>query len=170
MGWFSEWLRDEPVAAAPRPSTPPPTKPSRGRSASPAPREEQRHPGERFDLPESGPDSVATLPLRGGQFLLDIALASVVTALLVHPATSPWPSLAIWALLIWPSVAVVGRTPAMAVLGLRVARVDGAPRVGPFWALVRTVSLFFLVPAFLVDRDARGLQDRVSRTVVLRTR
>ena len=162
MAWLREWLRGEPIG---------PVRAARPDARQPAaPTEEQGHPGEHFGLPESGPDSVATLPLRGGQFLLDIAIASVITAILTYPATSPWPSLAIWGVLLWPSVALVGRTPAMALLGLRVARVDGVPLVGPFSALVRTVSLFFLVPAFLVDRDARGLHDRISRTIVLRTR
>lgn len=176
MAWWREWLRGEPIGpvrtaepdgpgGAPRGTDGP-----RRRAAPTAPTGEQHHPGEHFGLPESGRDSVATLPVRGGQFLLDIALASVLTAILTYPATSPWPSLAIWGVLLWPSVALVGRTPAMAVLGMRVARVDGVGRVGPFWALMRTVSLFFVVPAFLVDRDARGLQDRISRTIVLRTR
>jgi len=57
----------------------------------------------------------------------------------------------------------------MVLTGLRAVRVDGADRVG-LWALARTVSLFFIVPALIMDRDGRGLHDRVSRTVVIRTR
>ena len=66
-------------------------------------------------------------------------------------------------------VAIIGQSTAMVLTGLRVVRVDGAARVGG-WAIARTVSLFFIVPALIMDRDGRGLHDRVSRTVVIRTR
>ena len=81
------------------------------------------------------------------------------------PPTSP-PRFTPWAP--WP-VAVLGQTPAMVLTGLRAVRVDGARHVGA-WALARTFSLFFVVPALIMDRDGRGLHDRVSRTVVVRTR
>jgi uncharacterized RDD family membrane protein YckC len=60
----------------------------------------------------------------------------------------------------------------MVLLGLRVVRLDrpGSPGVGLLWTLVRTASVFFLLPAVIVDRDSRGLQDRASRTVVVTTR
>ena len=177
MAWFREWLQGVDTAprtpdAAPADEGPEPA----GRRARPEARTgattdaAEDYPGRDFGLPAHGPDSVATLPLRGGQFLLDILLASLVTAAFTFPATSPYPSIVVWVALVWLPVAVLGRTPAMVLTGVRVARVDGAVSVGPWWALVRTASLFFLVPALLVDRDARGLQDRVSRTIVLRTR
>ena len=33
-----------------------------------------------------------------------------------------------------------------------------------------TASVFFIVPALIMDRDSRGIHDRASRTVVIRTR
>ncbi len=169
MTWFREWLQGGPVGTAP--ATAPDARPDAHPAAGPAAgaEAEDGYPGQDFGLPVAGPDSVATLPLRGGQFLLDLVIAGVVAALVAFPAP-PNLSLAVWAALVWLPVAVVGRTPAMALMGMRVARVDGAASIGPFWALARTVSLFFIVPAFIVDRDARGLQDRVSRTIVLRSR
>ena len=77
--------------------------------------------------------------------------------------------LVVWAVLVTVPVAVIGQTPAMVLLGMRAVRVDGAERVGA-WALARSVSLFFVVPAAIMDRNGRGLHDRVSRTVVIRTR
>ena len=148
------------AAAAPgRPDAP-------GRLARPP---EPVYPGQDFGLPETGPDSVATMPRRSGQFLLDLVIAGVVAAAFDFP-TPTWLSLTVWAVLVAVPVAVIGRTPAMVLCGMRVARVDGVATVGLGWALARTVSLFFIVPGLVVDRDARGLQDRVSRTVVLRTR
>jgi len=169
--WFREWLQGGPVDTAPAtaPDARPDARPAAGPAAGAGAEAEDGYPGQDFGLPVAGPDSVATLPLRGGQFLLDLVIAGVVAALVAFPAP-PYLSLAVWAALVWLPVAVVGRTPAMALMGMRVARVDGAASIGPFWALARTVSLFFIVPAFIVDRDARGLQDRVSRTIVLRSR
>ena len=87
-----------------------------------------------------------------------------------------WPpsnwNLLVWAVLVVVPLATIGMTPAMAMLGLRVLRLDrpGALGVGPLWALVRTASVFFVIPSLLVDRDVRGVHDRASRTIVVRTR
>jgi hypothetical protein len=194
VGWFREWLWGESDTRAddavvgrdgerPAPSAAVPDRPSGGRRSSGGDRAagadspgrggatavEEPYPGQDFGLPEHGRDSVATLPLRGAQFLLDLVLAGIVAAAIDFPAP-PYLSLAVWVVLVWPSVALLGQTPAMVLLGMRVARVDGALRVGLAWALARTASLFFVIPAFFVDHDARGLQDRISRTIVLRTR
>lgn len=128
----------------------------------------EAYPGQDLGLPEQGPGSVAGPLLRGGQFLLDLLVGGLVASAISFPAPA-YLSLAVWAVLVTLPVAVIGQTPAMVLTGLRVVRVDGAPRVG-VWALARTVSLFFVVPALIMDRDARGLHDRVSRTVVVRTR
>ena len=181
MAWFREWLRDEEQAAGPArrpPAEPAPgradasggrgPRPGGSRGAGPA-EAASPYPGESYGLPEHGPDSVAVLPLRGLQFVLDLLLAGAVGAVFAFPVP-PSLSLAVWVLLVLVPVAVVGRTPAMALLGMRVARMDGAATVGFGWAAARTVSLFFVLPAFVVDADARGLQDRISRTIVLRTR
>lgn len=130
------------------------------------------YPGERFGLPETGPGSVATLLRRGGQFLLDSLLAGVVALVFTYPAPPQNWSLLTWAILMVVPVAVIGATPAMALLGMRVVRLDRpeSPGVGLLWTLVRTASVFFIVPALIMDRDSRGIHDRASRTVVVRTR
>jgi uncharacterized RDD family membrane protein YckC len=125
-------------------------------------------PGRDLGLPEDGPGSVASPLLRGGQFLLDLVVGGLVASAISFPAPA-YLSLAVWAVLVTLPVAVLGQTPAMVLTGMRVVRVDGAGRVG-VWSLARTVSLFFVVPALIMDRDGRGLHDRVSRTVVVRTR
>lgn len=129
---------------------------------------EDAWPGQSWGLPEHGPGSVATAPRRLGQFLLDLLIGGAVASAFAFPAP-PTLSLIVWAVLVTVPVALIGQTPAMVVTGLRVARVDGAERVG-VWSLARTISLFFVVPAVIMDRHGRGLHDRVSRTVVLRSR
>jgi hypothetical protein len=182
VSWFREWLdgagrpagtdaagevaTEGPARAAgrTRPSSPPP-------GASEAP-DADDYPGERFGLPETGPGSVATLLRRGGQFLLDSLLAGVVALIFTYPAPPQNWSLLTWAILMVVPVAVIGATPAMALLGMRVVRLDRpeSAGVGLLWTLVRTASVFFIVPALIMDRDSRGIHDRASRTVVIRTR
>lgn len=173
MGWFREWLHgDGDAASAPPPRSGAETA-TRGARAEPLAADlEDDYPGERFGLPETGPGSVATLPRRGAQFLLDAILAGLVTALFTYPELPRNWSLLGWAVLMVVPVAVIGMSPAMVPLGLRVLRLDrpDSAGIGLLWALVRTFSVFLVVPALIVDRDSRGLQDRVSRTVVVRTR
>jgi uncharacterized RDD family membrane protein YckC len=143
--------------------------PSRpGSRAGTAEPDDEGYPGRDLGLPEAGPGSVVAPLPRTGQFLLDLLVGGLVASAISFPAPA-YLSLAVWAVLVTLPVALIGQTPAMVLTGMRAVRVDGAARVG-VWALARTVSLFFLVPALVMDRDGRGLHDRVSRTVVVRTR
>jgi uncharacterized RDD family membrane protein YckC len=165
VAWFREWLegRDRAPVAPARPAP-------AAREVSEAPA--STYPGERFGLPEAGRGSVATLARRGGQFALDALLAGLLALLFTFPVPPQNWSLLTWAIIMVVPVAVVGATPAMALLGMRVVRLDRPDRagVGLLWTLVRTFSVFFVIPALIVDRDARGVQDRASRTVVVMTR
>jgi len=64
--------------------------------------------------------------------------------------------------------ALSGLTIGKRLLGIRVIRTDGS-RPGFGWAALRTVLLFFVVPPLLADRDLRGLHDRASDTLVVRS-
>jgi uncharacterized RDD family membrane protein YckC len=61
--------------------------------------------------------------------------------------------------------ALTGFTLGKRMLRLRVVRLDARP-VG-LWALPRTVLLMLVVPALMMDRDLRGLQDKAAGTVVI---
>jgi uncharacterized RDD family membrane protein YckC len=61
--------------------------------------------------------------------------------------------------------ALTGFTIGKRLLGLRVVRLDGRP-VG-LWALPRTILLMLVLPAMMMDRDLRGLQDKAAGTVVI---
>jgi uncharacterized RDD family membrane protein YckC len=65
-------------------------------------------------------------------------------------------------------LSLAGQTLGMHLFSLRVARVDRDGRVTPLLALGRTAMLFALVPAVIVDRDGRGLHDRLTGTAVVR--
>jgi hypothetical protein len=183
VSWIREWLTDEGPerAATERPEGPesrdraaaptrrvPDAEPNGSRGSTQSGDGSEGYPGRDLGLPEEGPGSVAAPLRRLGQFALDLLIGGLVASAISFPAPT-YLSLAVWAVLVTLPVAVIGQTPAMVLTGLRSVRVDGAARVGG-WALARTVSLFFVVPALIMDRDGRGLHDRVSRTVVIRTR
>jgi hypothetical protein len=182
--WFREWLAGggdahrtatRPDGDAERPAAGA-ARPARRNEARADPRADspvdEGYPGDRLGLPESGPGSVATLPRRAAQFALDALLAGLLALLFTFPAPPQNWSLVTWAVIMVVPVAVIGATPAMVLLGLRVVRLDRpeSPGVGLLWTLVRTASVFFLLPAVILDRDSRGVQDRASRTVVVSTR
>lgn len=130
--------------------------------------------GERLGLPESGPGSSATTGRRVAGIFVDWMLCYGIALLL----TSLVPGLGNYAtvtLVLWAVVGVLGVwlfafTPGQAMVGLGVARADAPVRVGLPRAFFRVLLTVFLIPALINDEDGRGLHDRATQTVVIRTR
>jgi uncharacterized RDD family membrane protein YckC len=135
------------------------------------------YPGQDLGLPEFGSGSVAGWSRRLGALLIDwLACSIIAIAFFYHPQAGHTASVLSQPRLWTPVVfgvedivltALTGITLGKRLLGVRVVRVDGGP-VG-LWALARTVLLLLVVPAMIMDRDLRGLQDKASGTVVVRT-
>jgi uncharacterized RDD family membrane protein YckC len=64
--------------------------------------------------------------------------------------------------------AFTGATLGKRLLGIRVIRLDRHP-IGIPRAFIRTLLLLLVVPAMMMDRDLRGLQDKAAGTIVVRT-
>ncbi|MQA15883.1 MAG: RDD family protein [Pseudonocardiaceae bacterium] len=127
----------------------------------------QAYRGQRLGLPERGPGSVAGFGARGAAIALDWLPCYLAAQLLTtNPAVS---TLAIFAALTVLSVAAAGRSPGHAVVGLRVAMLDGQ-RAGFAPAVIRTVLICLVIPPLVYNTDGRGLHDRAAATIVLRTR
>lgn len=126
--------------------------------------------GERFGLPESGVGSAAPLGRRAGAFFLDIVLSALVAGLFTVPEPPRLWSLPVWALITVIPVSFLGFTPGMAVTGIWVTRLRRPGMVGVWRALVRCVLTFVLVPVVLWDLDGRAWHDRLTGTVVVRSR
>ncbi|RZQ59310.1 RDD family protein [Amycolatopsis suaedae] len=110
--------------------------------------------------------------------LVDLVLASLVTSLFYPPKFDQpevmqtfnlW-SVVTWAAITMIPVALFSFTPGMAVVGIRVARLDGGVMVGLWRAVVRGVLTFVIIPAAVRNADGRSLLDRATRTVVIRMR
>jgi uncharacterized RDD family membrane protein YckC len=136
------------------------------------------YPGQDFGLPEFGRGSVAGWSRRLGALLIDWIAASVIAiAFFYHPQAGHASSVFIAPRLWTPAVfaaqdfvltSLTGYTLGKRLLGIRVARLDGRP-VGFARGFARTLLLMLLVPAMMMDRDLRGLQDKAANTVVIRT-
>jgi uncharacterized RDD family membrane protein YckC len=135
------------------------------------------YPGQSFGLPEFGPGSVAGWSRRLGALVIDWVVCSLIAiALLYHPqaghaasvlaAPRPW-TLAVFGAEDFLLTGLTGVTIGKRLCGLRVIRLDGRP-VGLPRAFVRTLLLMLVVPAMIMDRDLRGLQDKAAGTVVVR--
>ena len=134
------------------------------------------YPGRHFGLPEFGRGSVAGWSRRFGALLIDwIACSLIALAFLYHPhagnATDMFTQPRLWTPVVFGVedfllTALTGFTIGKRLLGLRVVRLDARP-VG-LRALPRTILLMLVVPALMMDRDLRGLQDKAAGTVVVR--
>jgi uncharacterized RDD family membrane protein YckC len=119
-------------------------------------------------LPDSGPGSIAPAAPRLGAFLIDVVLSSVVALLFTAPELPRNRSLLVFAVLYFGFTVLVGQTPGMRLLKLRVVRTDRPATVGLWRAAVRTAGVILLVPALLRSADGRGLHDRLTQTAVIR--
>ena len=137
----------------------------------------QAYPGEQLGLPESGPGSIAGWSRRFVALFIDWIICSLITiAFLSHPATGHPADVFVepraWTPVVFAVqdivlTATAGFTIGKRLLGLRVIRLDGMP-VGFGRAAIRTVLLMLIVPAMIMDRDLRGLQDKAAGTTVVR--
>jgi hypothetical protein len=126
---------------------------------------EQKYPGQRLGLPETGPRSVAGVGRRLGALLIDWLLCSLIAIGALH--NQLW-TIVVFAAEVYLLTATTGFTIGKRLLGLRVVRLDGRP-VGLLWSLIRVVLLLAVVPPLLLDKDLRGLHDKAANTIVIRT-
>jgi uncharacterized RDD family membrane protein YckC len=142
-----------------------------------APSDAQTYPGQDLGLPELGPGSVAGWSRRFGALVIDWVICSLIAlAFLYHPtgghASNALVEPRLWTPLVFGIqdfllTATLGFTIGKRLTGLRVIRLDHQP-VGFPRAFARTVLLMLVVPALMMDRDLRGLQDKAAGTVVVR--
>ena len=147
-------------------------------AASSSTEEAQDYPGHRLGLPERGAGSVASMGRRFLAFVIDCVVAALITSVFVHPHLTDPASMQAqnyWSLLAWLLIGLVGTsffgvTVGMALLRIRVIRIDNTPMVGPLRALPRTVLVALIVPAVIWNADYRGLHDRLAGTIVVNVR
>ncbi len=125
-----------------------------------------RWPGEQFGLPEQGSSSIARLGRRIVAILIDWAIATGVSFLIVHHQDG-WITLGAFAVLQVIFIATLSGSIGHLILGMRVVPLD--PKwIGVWRPAIRTVLLCLVIPAVIFDKDQRGLHDKVAGTVLVR--
>jgi len=66
--------------------------------------------------------------------------------------------------------ALGGATPGHRVVGLKIVRFSDGAMPTPLQALIRTGLLVLIVTAITFDHNGRGINERLSNTVLIRTR
>lgn len=130
---------------------------------------ENRWPGERLGLPESGPRSVGRLGRRIVALVIDWGVAYLLSWVFfpTPQGTEPIITLGIFAVLQILFLLVVNGSLGHVVVRLRVVPLRGG-YLGVWRPIVRTLLLSLAVPALIWDRDQRGLHDKAAGTILVR--
>lgn len=130
---------------------------------------ENRWPGERLGLPESGPRSIGRLGLRLVAIVIDWAVAYLLSWAFfpTQLGTDPFITLGIFAALQYLFLIIVNGSLGHLILRLRVVPLAGG-YLGLWRPLVRTLLLCLAIPALIWDRDQRGLHDKAAGTALVR--
>ncbi|ADG97295.1 RDD domain containing protein [Segniliparus rotundus DSM 44985] len=129
-------------------------------------------------FPEAGVGSLAPLTQRALALFIDWVLSGGVALLFTDFTSNSYSTavLAVWAAMGAVAVSLFSFTPGQLFVGLRVIRVPdsrgngGDQPVGALRAAGRAALLALVIPAFLVDKNGRGFQDRLTNTAVVRLR
>ncbi|MCC6269768.1 MAG: RDD family protein [Microbacteriaceae bacterium] len=134
-------------------------------TANPAlPPSDQRWPGERLGLPETGPRSIARAGRRMGALVIDWGLSVLVSVAFF--SYDGFATLGIFALTQIVFLTFVSGTVGHIVFRMRVVPLVGG-WIGAWRPIVRTLLLCLLIPALIWDRDQRGLHDKAAGTVLV---
>ena len=128
------------------------------------------YPGQRLGLPEEGPNAVGGMTRRLVATFLDWTLAQLIVLGAMPGSTAgerAGPILGVFVLINVTLISTIGAGVGGRLLGLRVARLDGGNPL-PLYVLVRTLLLALVIPALFIDRDYRGIHDRLARSIVVR--
>ncbi|OAV60863.1 RDD family protein [Enteractinococcus helveticum] len=123
---------------------------------------EPRWAGEFLGLPETGPASAASYPRRIGALFVDWFIASGIGLMLA--AGNQWLVLGIFVVMHFALLWLFATTLGKLLFRIQVVQVGGAP-VKLYQAAIRAVLLGLVVPVLIIDRDGRGLHDKMAGTV-----
>lgn len=130
--------------------------------------------GERLGLPETGVGSVAGFGRRLVALCIDWIACALIATLIFPQYVYGSPRSALNTMVIFFIVKSLftwlgGATAGQRLMGTRVISVNGGI-IQPWWALLRTALVCLVIPAAIWNRDGRGLQDLVCKTVEVRSR
>lgn len=109
------------------------------------------------------------MPALVADWLIAYGLAALAMTLgWIAPSSLPTAVLVIWFVIGAAAVRLFGFTPGQLALRLAVVDLGGRAHVGLGRAVARGMLIALVVPPLFTDADGRGLQDRATRTAVVR--
>ena len=117
-----------------------------------------------FDLTEVQP---APFGRRFGALVIDWAVCLLVAAFYANPTKVAWPAVVVLIVLNTVCIGLFGRTPGMALTGVRCISFADGGAIGLARAFLRAILLALLVPAIILDGNRRGLHDHAAGSVVI---
>lgn len=124
----------------------------------------QEWPGQDMGRPVKGPGSVARFPRRVGALLLDWGLSMLLSWWLFNSHDLATLGLFCAGQII--GVGFTGHTIGHRTFGMQVQSLDGTA-IKPLQGLSRSLLLCLAIPAFITDKDQRGLHDRLPKTILV---
>lgn len=118
--------------------------------------------GEFLGLPESGPASMALYPRRIGAVFIDWFAASGI-GMIIEPGNQ-WVVLGTFLFLHFSLLWLFGTTLGKRVFRVQVVQLGGAT-IKLYQAAIRAILLCLVIPVVIIDRDSRGLHDKMAGTV-----
>ncbi|HIY86181.1 MAG TPA: RDD family protein [Candidatus Yaniella excrementavium] len=118
--------------------------------------------GQFLGLPESGLASMASYPRRIGAVFIDWFLASGV-GMIIAPGNQ-WVVLAMFVFLHFALLWLFATTLGKRIFRIQVVQLGGAT-IRLYQAAIRAILLGLVIPVLIIDRDGRGLHDKLAGTV-----
>ena len=127
----------------------------------------QKYPGEQLGRPQNGPGAIARPGIRLVGFLIDWYVCYL--PILLFADNDPLLTL----LVFWGYTVLLtgfmGHTLGHLAVGVQVQTLNGRP-AGWLKGLIRGTLTMLILPAVIMDSDARGIHDRICKTVLVRIR
>lgn len=130
------------------------------------------YPGERLGAPESGSDSIARFGRRILALIIDWASA-LLLATFFRDTFGLKVELDIFTLLVfflhtWLFIAFFGGSFGHRIMGIKIRTLSGK-RISIFQAALRQLLVCLVIPPVIYDRDQRGLHDKATKLVAVRS-
>jgi uncharacterized RDD family membrane protein YckC len=104
---------------------------------------------------------------RFAALLIDWAFCLVASSFFANPFAVAWPATLLLIVLNAVCIGFFGRTPGMTLARIRCVSYADGGAIGPWKGLIRAVLLALLIPAVIMNGQARGLHDRAAGSVVV---
>lgn len=118
------------------------------------------------DVEGSGRWPVPSLLRRFAALLVDWIACVLVSGTFANPTTEGWAPVLILIVEYGFFLGLFGQTPGMYLAKLRCVDYGTGGPMGVPRALLRAVLLALVVPALIMDRDRRGIHDRLTNSMV----